>query len=233
MNTEPLILANLENVRARIAAACERAGRDPRSVTLIAVTKYAELDWVRVLLDAGVRELGESRPQQLAERAGLLGGEIDWYLIGPLQRNKVRPMLELGVRIHSVDNLRLLERIDRLAAELGVRPRVLLEVNISGEEAKHGFRPAELLGQWPTIAGYSHVRLDGLMTMAPYSDDPEHSRPVFRELRLLRDRLREQTPAIGLPDLSMGMSGDYEAAIEEGATLIRPGSSLFAGLEPI
>lgn len=225
------LAANLDRIRNRVESVCASGGRDPASVTLIAVTKYAPLDWVRALTSLGVAELGESRPQQLAERADVLGTGLHWHLIGPLQRNKVRRMLELGVLIHSIDSLRLLERIDRLAAELRVLPKLLLEVNVSGEAAKHGFSPDDLSAQWHAIAGYGNVRIAGLMTMAPYADNPEEARPAFRELRLLRDRLREQAPGFELPELSMGMSGDFEVAIEEGATLIRIGSSLFEGLD--
>lgn len=228
-STADQLAGNLADIRRRIAAACARAGRIPDDVTLVAVTKYAQPEWVRELVAIGVRDLGESRPQQLLERAAWFDEAIRWHLIGPLQRNKARRMLSAATLIHSVDSLRLLESLQRLAEETAITPRVLLELNIVGEEAKHGFRPADLLEQGKSITACDRVRIAGLMTMAPYSDDPETARPVFRELRQLRDRLQEQwsTP---LPELSMGMSGDFEVAIEEGATIVRIGSSLFEGL---
>lgn len=225
------IHANLNAVRASIAAACERSGRPRESVTLIAVTKYAELDWMRALYDQGIRDFGESRPQQLAERRPLFPGDVRWHLIGHLQRNKARKVLPLAHRIHSVDTVRLLDAVDRLGEELSLRPDVLLEVNVSGESAKDGFSPAALLAQWNAVAGFTHLRLRGLMTMAPLTDDPEHARPVFRRLRELRDELQAGAPPhVHLNELSMGMSGDFEVAIEEGATMVRVGSRLFDGL---
>jgi len=217
----------LTSVRSRIAAACGRAGRDPGSVRLVAVTKYASIEAVRELLALGHRDLGENRPQQLLERASLLDGFAPtWHLIGPLQRNKARKVLPVAALTHSVDGPRLLEAVDRLAGELSLRPRVLLEVNVSGEETKHGLSPEELREAWLRVASCRHVEVTGLMTMAPYAEDPELARPVFRALRHLRDELAAEGP-LALPELSMGMSGDFEVAIEEGATIVRVGSSLF------
>jgi PLP dependent protein len=221
---------NLVAVSDRIAAACARVGRKPAEVTLVAVTKYARPSWVRGLVSLGVRDLGESRPQQLVERAEWFDVAVRWHLIGPLQRNKVRKLLPTVALIHSVDSLRLLSAIDRIAAEERLQPRVLLEVNVSGEEAKHGFAPEEVWDRWSDIAAATHVTVAGLMTMAPWDDDPERSRPVFRKLRQLRDELRERSNAADLRELSMGMSGDFEVAVEEGATLVRIGSRLFEGL---
>lgn len=223
---------NLRRVRERMAAACARAGRAASSVRLVAVTKYAELEWVRVLLQLGLRDLGESRPRQLLARAAELNGDVRWHLIGHLQRNKVAPLLPRAALIHSVDSFRLLERIDRLAAEAALQPRVLLEVNVSGEASKNGFVAAELLDHGSQLVSYRHVQIAGLMTMAPLVDDPELARPSFRGLRELRDRLVAQTDGcLSLSELSMGMSGDLEIGIEEGATLVRVGGRLFDGLE--
>ena len=214
-------------MRRRIEAACARSGRDPAAVRLVAVTKYAPMEAVRELVALGHRDLGENRPQQLLERAGLLNGaEVTWHLIGHLQRNKARKVLPVASLIHSVDSVRLMEAIDRLAVELSLRPRVLLEVNVSGEGSKDGFEPGVLREAWGEITRMEHVELAGLMTMAPYSDDPETARPVFQSLRELRDELTA-TGALPLPELSMGMSGDFEVAIEEGATIVRMGSLLF------
>lgn len=223
---------NLRRVRERMAAACARAGRAASSVRLVAVTKSAELEWVRTLLQLGVRDLGESRPQQLLARAAELNGGVRWHLIGHLQRNKVAPLLPHAALIHSVDSFRLLERIDRLAADATLHPRILLEVNVSGEASKNGFATAELLDHGSQLLSYRHVQIAGLMTMAPLVDDPELARPTFRGLRELRDRLVSQTDGrLPLSELSMGMSGDLEVGIEEGATIVRVGGSLFDGPE--
>ncbi len=230
-SVEARIAANYARTTGRIEEACRRAGRPAEDVRLVAVTKSAEIGWIEALLALGVRDLGESRPQQLCERALLVDKPVAWHLIGHLQRNKVRKVLPVAGWIHSVDALSLLQRIDEIAGELGVRPRLLLEVNVSGETAKHGFEPEELAAAWPALSAVSHVEIAGLMTMAPWSESPEAARPVFAGLRLLRDRLRGSRPSIALPELSMGMSGDFEVAVEEGATLVRVGTSLFEGLE--
>lgn len=222
--------SNWNAVLAEIAAACERAGRPPESVQLIAVTKYAEIDWVRELVGLGQTTLGENRPQQLVDRAGTIAGAT-WHLIGHLQRNKVRAVLPHVACIHSIDSLKLLSRVGDLAVELGLKPKVLLEVNVSGEESKDGFSVATLRQEWPELLRVEGVVIAGLMTMAPLADDPESARPVFRALRELRDELR--SAAGGAPEfceLSMGMSGDFAVAIEEGATMVRIGSRLFEGL---
>jgi PLP dependent protein len=227
------IAENLARIHGRIGAACRRAGRDANQVRLVAVTKSAELEWIEALIALGVGDVGESRPQQLLERAQELRGAhapIRWHLIGHLQRNKVRKILPAVVCLHSVDSLTLAARIDSLADELGLKPRVLLEANVSGEASKDGFAPEELAADWASLCNLSHVEIAGLMTIAPFSDDPEESRPTFRRLRELRDRLADRPESPPLPELSMGMSGDFEVAIEEGATMVRIGSSLFEGL---
>ena len=224
---------NLKRIRVRIAAAAGRADRNPESVTLVAVTKYAEPAWVQALFDLGHRDFGENRPQQLARRAGEFPSEIHWHLIGHLQRNKVGLVLPATTRIHSVDSLRLLKRIGESSLKAGATRSVLLEVNVSGEAAKDGLSPSELRELWPQFCEQSGVQIDGLMTMAPHTDDPESTRATFRGLRALRDQLAESSQGEQpLPELSMGMSGDFEVAIEEGATLIRVGSSLYEGLSP-
>ncbi len=222
---------NLDRIRERMNAACDRAGRDPSEVTLIAVTKYAELDWIRGLVDLGLMDLGESRPQQLAERAKRLPPEVRWHQIGHLQRNKVELLLPVVTRIHSVDSLRLINQLATSAEKLNCHPRILLEVNVSREISKDGFAVEDLLAAWPSIVNQGSLSIDGLMTMAPLDEDPTMARSAFRRLRELRDQLRETAAGqLLLPDLSMGMSGDFEIGIEEGATLIRVGSSLFEGL---
>lgn len=235
-NIQSTLQGNLNRIRDRVEAACTRAGRDVSDVTLVAVTKYAELDWVRALIDLGVFDLGESRPQQLVSRAQALPREVRWHMIGHLQRNKVDLLLPIVNRLHSVDSMRLLHAIDKEAKKQLVGdtalPRILLEVNVSGEESKDGFNPEELQSVWPTICEMDSIAVEGLMTMAPLSDDPESARAVFRSLRQFRDQLVEASSGQRqLPDLSMGMSGDFEVGIEEGATLIRVGSSLFERLQ--
>jgi hypothetical protein len=230
-DNEITISENYRTVRERMAAACERAGRDPESVTLVAVTKYAEVDWIRALVQLGAVELGENRPQQLLARAEQIAEPVRWHLIGHLQRNKVRSILPLTTLIHSADSLRLLEAIDRIAGELGLRPRVLIELNLSGEEAKHGFEIDALRTEWDEVLTLGHIQVEGLMTMAAYSPDPETARPTFRQLRELREELQTRSGnAVKLKDLSMGMTGDFEVAIEEGATKMRIGSALWEGL---
>ncbi len=229
------LLENVRNVEDRSATACVRAVGEKRTVPqLVAVTKYADLAWVRELVAIGHTVLGESRPQQLIQRAELLGPGVEWHLIGTLQRNKVRAVLPHVALIHSVDSWRLLERIDSTAAELGLRPRVLLQVNISGEASKHGFTVDDLIASWDQVDLLQHVQIGGLMTMAPLADNPDDARPTFRGLRELRDRLRTRNrEGESLPELSMGMSHDFEVAIEEGATLYRIGSLLFDGLNDV
>lgn len=225
------IAVNLAAVRSRIVQAAQRSDRSVEDVRLVAVTKYARLEWVRSLVDAGQTLLGESRPQQLIERAGELPGQIEWHLIGHLQRNKVRAVLPHVAMIHSVDSLRLAERISDIAGQLSLTPRVLLEVNVSGEASKDGFPADRLQAEWPMLRRLPNLQIDGLMTMAPVSDDPQDARPTFRGLRELREKLStDAKDAAALPELSMGMSGDFEVAIEEEASLVRIGSALFEGL---
>lgn len=239
------VAENYAAVRSRIATAAQQAGRTPREITLVAVTKYAEWDWVQALLACGATELGENYPQQLLERVARLEAEtgsprqsireqfppVQWHLIGPLQRNKIRKILPAVAFLHAVDSLKLLTAIDRIALELGLRPRVMLEVNISGEASKHGFSAGEMRNIWADACALQHIEVCGLMTMAARAEQPEQARPVFSDLRNLRDELQETAPAgIRLPYLSMGMSGDFEAAIAEGATHVRVGSLLWSGL---
>lgn len=232
MSTLEVISRNLNEVRHAIEAACTRASRSPEDVQLVAVTKYADLDWVRGLIEAGQHHLGESRAQQMCQRVKELPDDIHWHMIGHLQRNKVDMVVPVTELIHSIDSLRLLRKIDSSAAVAGKRQRVLLEVNVSGEEAKDGFAPTELSNHWPELLNLQNVDIQGLMTMAPRVDDPESTRPFFRQLREFRDELVDHSEGrLGLPELSMGMSGDFEIAIEEGATQVRIGSRLFGGLE--
>mgnify|MGYP003950359081 CR=1 FL=1 len=229
------IAENLATVRSRIDQACQRSGRDSSEVALVCVTKYAELEWIEALLETGISILGESRPQQLSERAAVLPKHIEWHLVGQLQRNKVRRTLACTSLIHSVDSLRLLDRIETISAGEGVRARVLLQANLSLDHARSGFSADQLREEWSRVMAMKTVEVLGLMTMAAWSDDPQSSRPVFEELRDLAEELgRRRVDQGGRPltELSMGMSNDFEVAIESGATLVRLGRSLYQGLTP-
>jgi pyridoxal phosphate enzyme (YggS family) len=213
----------LQAVEERIVAACRRAGRESAEVTLVAVTKAVGARVARLLPEMGVLDLGESRPQELWRKVEALPGlGIRWHFIGHLQRNKIEPTLRFIHLLHSIDSRRLLTAIETYDPALVTH--ALLEVNASREQNKHGFAPAEVPAVLASLANCPHVRVEGLMVMAAYADDPEQSRPAFQEVRRLRD-------AGKLPLLSMGMSNDFEIAIEEGATHVRLGTVLFAGLD--
>jgi pyridoxal phosphate enzyme (YggS family) len=226
------LAGRLQAVEERLRAACRRAGRDRAEVTLVAVTKTVGPEVAGDLVRLGVTHLGESRPQELWHKAAALPPSVHWHLIGHLQRNKVERTLPLVEMIHSVDSLRLLTALEEEAARQGRTAAVLLEVNASGEASKHGFAPQEVPGLVGHLAALRHVRVRGLMTMAAPLDDPQQCRPTFATVRALRDRLRDEVgPPHALVHLSMGMSNDFEVAVEEGATLVRLGSVLFEGLE--
>ena len=232
-NSSSRLADNLAAVQMRIAAAATRSGRSAEEVTLVAVTKYVGVAEVRALMVAGCRDLGESRPRELWLKAKAIPeGEVHWHLIGHLQRNKIRRTLPLAALVHSVDSLRLLSELDAEAMRLGQPVQVLLEVNCSGDAAKHGFKPAAVSALLPELARFPHVQVRGLMTMAALGGDAGTARRNFAQLRELRDQLRGNCPpGVSLDELSMGMSGDFEAAIEEGATIVRIGSALFEGLD--
>ena len=217
----------VEEVRGRIAAAAARAKRDAAAVEIVAVTKTHGAETVAEAVAAGLTVIGENKVQEALWKKAQSPAGPAWHLIGHLQGNKVRPALETFDFIHSVDSVKLLERIDAIAGELGLSPHVLFEVNVSGEKSKSGMPPEAL---FPAVRALMErcprVTLEGLMTMAPFSEEPEHARPYFRRLRELRDEA-EREFAITLPRLSMGMSGDYEVAVEEGATWVRLGTVLF------
>ena len=226
------IADNVARVRERIAKAAVSAGRPPETVELVAVSKYVGPREAAALLAAGCPILGESRPQQLFEKAS--SSELSratWHMIGHLQRNKVRRVLPLVSLIHSVDSPRLLRAIDRVAGELSLSARVLLEVNSSGDAEKEGLGEQELLDLVPRLAEFPHVEVRGLMTMAARRGGITVAANNFASLRKLRERASSHCPAgVSLSELSMGMSGDFEVAIREGATLVRIGSLLFEGV---
>ncbi len=264
---ETCIAENLARVHSRVADAARRSGREARDVRVIAVTKYVGDREVEALFEAGCRDFGESRPQELWRKVEAFkvfspadkrtqsdaaegeqeeekkqkdkeNGQVDrraydisWHLIGHMQRNKVRRTLPMVQWIHSADSQRLLQSLEKQAGELGCQPNVLLEVNISGDQAKHGFEPGELEPLLPQLADLRHLRIRGLMGMAALTEDDDVAQRNFAELRKLRDQLQAAAPAsIGLDELSMGMSGDFEAAIAAGATMVRIGSAFFKGV---
>jgi pyridoxal phosphate enzyme (YggS family) len=229
---------NLESVRQRIAAAAVRAEREPDEVTLVAVTKTQPPEVIQAAYDLGVRCFGENRVEEAEGKAGALPPDSEWHMIGHVQSRKAKRVVPLFGIVHSVDSTKLARRLDRLCAGRSEPLPILLEFNVSGEESKYGFRAARwfvdgaarqaLLSAMVQITSLSHVKVLGLMTMAPIVPDPEDARPVFRRLRRLRDDLREGFPQVNWDHLSMGMTDDFEVAIEEGATLIRVGRAIFA-----
>lgn len=227
-----IIADNLARVRDEIAAAAEAAGRPADSVRLIGVSKYVDAATTALLWEAGCTDLGESRPQQLWDKASDPAlSRARWHLVGHLQRNKVRRTLAYHPIIHSVDSVRLIDAIGREADDADATVDVLLEVNCSGEAAKHGFAPDELAAALDRLAERPRVRAAGLMTMAAGDGDLTTAAANFAALRQLRDELQgDCPPGVDLRELSMGMSGDFAVAVAEGATMVRVGSRLFAGL---
>ncbi len=227
------LIDNLTSVKQRIADAARRSSRPATSVKLVAVTKYAPAGVIQKLIAAGCHDLGESRPQSLWAKAEQLTGQaVNWHLIGHLQRNKIQRTLPLASLIHSADSLRLLQALSEAAVAIQHRVLLLLEINISGDATKHGFTPNEIELHLPAIATLPNLEIQGLMGMASLEGDLDQARQDFARLRKLRDRLKRIAPTqIKLDELSMGMSGDFEIAIEEGATIVRVGSALFEGVD--
>ena len=223
-----MIRENLEEVRGRIAAACGRAGRDPSEVILLAVSKTKPASMIREAMEAGQRAFGENYVQELCEKVELFGNSADWHMIGHLQRNKVKNVIGKVSMIHSVDSMRLAEQIEKDAGKQGISVNVLLEVNVAAEESKWGFTPEETEGILRQLSSFPHVHVCGLMTSAPITEDPESNRGYFRQLRTLFDSLAAlKLPNTDMRVLSMGMTGDYEVAVEEGATMVRVGTGIF------
>ncbi len=220
------IQENLTKIREQIASAAKNAGRDPQSVKLVAVSKTFPAEAVQSAYDAGQRLFGENKVQDLAFKNAALEKDIEWHMIGHLQSNKARLAVENADYIHAVDSLKLLKRIDRIAGELGRSPKVLLEINVSGEESKFGTDVKSVVELAQAAARCENITVVGLMTMAPFGVPEDELRFVFSSLRKLRDDLQNKL-GLELPELSMGMSGDFEIAIEEGATMVRIGTSIF------
>lgn len=218
--------ANLREIRERLGRACVRTGRDVSSVHLVAVSKTFPASDILEAIDAGQRCFGESKLQEAGPKIAELPAGLEWHFIGRVQRNKVRKILPLFGCVHAVDSLKLAVYMDGVAKDLGLRPEIFLQIDQAGEETKGGFSPPGLREAMTGLAGLSNLRIAGLMSIPPAAENPEDSRPWFRGLRELRDDLCTEFP-LELPSLSMGMSGDFEIAVEEGATHVRVGSSIF------
>jgi PLP dependent protein len=224
-----MVKENIRQIQQRIAELCRRTGRDVSEITLIAVSKTFSLDKIRQTIAAGITDIGESYVQELAGKQEQLREEgIRWHFIGPLQRNKVKYLVDFVYLVHSVENLKVVQEIEKRASRIGRKIDILVEVNTTREPQKHGIDPADTIGFFREISFFDHVRVRGLMTMAPFVEDPDEARPSFRALHGLRERLLDDgVPEERVRHLSMGMSHDYEVAIEEGSTMVRIGSSIF------
>jgi pyridoxal phosphate enzyme (YggS family) len=220
------IAANLRRIRERIAQAAARAGRDGAEISLVAVTKTWPAEVIREVVAQGPVILGENKLQEAERKIPQLPAGVCWHFIGHLQRNKARKALELFEAIHSVDSLSLAVRLDLLADELDRRPQIYLQVNGAGEASKSGFSETSVRAELDTLLALPHLKVMGLMSIPPVAESPEAARASFRALRELRDELQERS-GVALPGLSMGMSHDFEPAIEEGATIVRIGSAIF------
>ncbi len=225
------IADNLERVRTQIAEAAKKSGRALDDIELVAISKTHEAEKIREAFDAGQRLFGESRVQEARAKIPLLPSAAHWHFVGRLQRNKIRPALPLFELFHSIDSLELARDLDRIADEEGLHPRVLLEVNLAGEGSKIGFAPDSLRAQMEALLQLPRLTIEGVMTIPPFSAESEASRQYFVALRDLRDEFAAQF-RVPLPQLSMGMSGDFLVAIEEGATLVRVGTAIFGKRTP-
>lgn len=222
------IAARVRAVRERLARAALRAGRRPEEVKLIAVTKNVPVEAIREAVDAGIAAVGENRVQEAQPKVAALGRDVEWHFIGHLQTNKVKYLSAWASYIHSLDRLRLAQELEKQGARAGRKWRVLVQVNLTGEESKYGLAPEQLRPFLEKIGDSAWLEVVGLMTIAPFTADPEETRPVFRQLRELAEALRRQGwPQTMLEHLSMGMSNDFEVAVEEGATMIRVGTAIF------
>jgi hypothetical protein len=225
------IAGNLERVRSQIAEAAKKSGRFLDDIELVAISKTHEAEKVRAALDAGQEVFGESRVQEARAKIPLLPSSVRWHFVGRLQKNKIRHALPLFELFHSVDSIELAREMNRIAGEEGVHPRVLLEVNVAGEGSKIGFAPDSLRAEMETLLELPRLSIEGLMTIPPAAPEAEASRKYFSALRDLRDQFSVQFQ-VKLPQLSMGMSGDFSVAIEEGATLVRVGTAIFGKRTP-
>ena len=222
------VAAAVKEVTANIEAACKRAGRDPKEVTLIAVSKTMPVEAIREAMACGMVDFGENRPQELRDKQAEITDLLRWHMIGALQTNKLKYVIGKTTLIHSVDTLHLAEAIEEMSAKKDLITEVLLEINIGGEDTKHGIAPEALEDLVRDVARLSHVRIRGLMTVAPYTEQAEENRLYFRKMKqLMVDINSKNIDNVYMDILSMGMTGDYEIAVEEGATLVRVGTGIF------
>ena len=223
-----MITENLNQVRKNIQEACEVSGRDPKEVTLIAVSKTKPVSMLLEAYNAGARVFGENKVQEIVDKYPQLPEDIQWHMIGHLQRNKVKYIVDKVSMIHSVDSLRLAQTIEQEAAKHDVCVPILLEVNVAQEETKFGLKMEEVLPLVESVAEFPHIKIQGLMTIAPYVQNPEENRPVFRQLKKLSvDIAAKNINNVTMSVLSMGMTGDYQVAVQEGATMVRAGTAIF------
>lgn len=223
-----MVRENYREVLKRVQEACKRAGRDPKEVTLIAVSKTKPVSMIEELLEENVLDFGENKPQELRDKYEVLPKEIRWHMIGHLQRNKIKYVVDRACLIHSVDSLKLAEAIQEEAKKRGIVVPVLVEVNAAGEESKFGIRPEEALDFVKEISVFPNLQVQGLMTIAPFVENPEDNRIHFRKLyNLFIDIKDRNIDNVLMCNLSMGMTNDYEVAIEEGATMVRVGTGIF------
>ncbi len=230
MNSQ--ICENLAQVRKNIEEACRSVNRDPSEVELVAVSKTKPVSMLQEAYDAGQRAFGENKVQEILEKQPVLPVDIKWHMIGHLQRNKVRQVIDKACLIHSVDSMRLAACIEEEAARKGLVVPVLLEVNVAEEDTKYGFHTAELFSVVDEILRFSHLELRGLMTIAPFVANPEQNRGIFRQLKKISIDIAEKNNNNNIMEtLSMGMTGDYQVAIQEGATIVRVGTGIFGERE--
>jgi len=224
------IADNVQDIREKIQQAAFRVGRDPSSVRLVAATKTVSTDVLREAYDAGMRVFGENRLQEAQEKMSVIGRfpGLSWHFIGRMQRRKLKDIVGKFVVLHSVESVEQARSIDAIAQQLGIQQDILLQVNVAEEDSKGGFARKDIREAMEQVDRLPHVAIRGLMTLPPFHEDPEHARPYFAELCLVRDSLAQQSFVHGRPEgLSMGMSHDYQVAIEEGATMVRIGTALF------
>ena len=223
-----MIKENLEEVREKIRQACQRSGRREEDVTLISVSKTKPVEMLKEAYEAGSRDFGENRVQEIMEKYGQMPEDVRWHMIGHLQKNKVCQVIDKAVLIHSVDTVELAEQIEKDAAKRDLTVDILLEVNVAEEESKFGFRTEEVEAAVMKIKEFPHVHIKGLMTIAPFVSNSEDNREVFKKLYQLYVDIRSKNiDNVNMSVLSMGMTGDYEVAVEEGATMIRVGTGIF------
>lgn len=223
-----MIKENIDIVKSKVAAACRRSGRNSGDVTLIAVSKTKPVSDIEEAYETGTRDFGENKVQELDEKFPVLPKDIKWHLIGHLQRNKVKYIVDKVELIHSVDSVRLAEQIEHEAAKKNITVNILVQVNVADEDTKFGLRSEDTIDVIKQMSRLSHVRIKGLMTIAPFTDNPENNREYFRKLKKLSEEIEAlHIDNVEMKELSMGMTGDYEVAVEEGATLVRVGTGIF------